>query len=322
MKIRNKLKSGNALVIALLVALVIGLIVALTITIVTLMKINNSNSEKNPNNNINNGIIDNTGKEEGKLPEQQPSDADKDEVDEQVKNSFEYKLTNYIVNSIKTYAKAGKILKSTDGDVSAAKLTEKEVQNSAASYTKKITAMLSDKTIFSSKFTKDGNDAVLYNFEKILNKLGLSSHMGSGIGCYDSNGNKIYEYGKTEIETYAPNNTNIVKYFGYTTDLVANTIANQIEAYAKGNYLLKSTDGDVSAPKLTLAEAKNNRTNYKKAITENLDDRDVFPAIYFENGELVVKCYIEDLLNKLGVGSHMGAGLDIDKNGIQIFSLK
>ena len=53
----KKLKTGNAVVIAILVVLVIGLIIALTITITSLVKINNANKDGDSNINKNNHKI-------------------------------------------------------------------------------------------------------------------------------------------------------------------------------------------------------------------------------------------------------------------------
>lgn len=245
-----------------------------------------------------------------------------DNTKNNVEENFEEALVNYIINSIKTYTQKGYILKNTTGDVYADKLSIQEFENNKEDYKKQIEKMLSDDSIFSTKFTKKDKECCTYKIENILNNLNLGTHMGSGIGCYDSKGNKIYEYGKTEIEEYSPTNLNIIKYFGYESSELIDTILDEIEKCAKNNYILKDTMGDVTAPKLTLTEAQNNRKSYEKTINELIEDIEMFPEIYFENNKLNIKCYFEEVLNKLGLGTHMGAGINVDEDGIQIFTIE
>lgn len=72
----KKLKTGNAVVIAILVVLVIGLIIALTITITSLAKINNANKDGDSNTNTNNGVVDDTNKDNNKLPSEESNKKD------------------------------------------------------------------------------------------------------------------------------------------------------------------------------------------------------------------------------------------------------
>lgn len=247
---------------------------------------------------------------------------DKDDMINNEEENFEEMLVNYVIDSIKTYTQKGYILKDTTGDVSAIKLSIQEFEKNRENYKKEIEKMLSDTSIFSTKFTREGKECCIYKIEKILNKLNLGTQMGAGIGCYDSKGNKIYKYGKTEIEEYSPNNLNVIKYFGYESNQLIDSILDEIEKYAKNNYILKDTTGDVTASKLTLLEAQNNRQSYKKIINENINEIDIFQEIYFENNRLNIKCHFEEILNKLGLGTHMGAGVNVDEEGIQIFTIK
>lgn len=113
---------------------------------------------------------------------------------------FEDMLVEYILNSIEEYAKNGSILKSTSGDVTAEKLKGEEVNSNSQRYKEKIMEMLTDKDLFGDIYNVNNKDACKYNFEKILNRLGLSTHMGAGVGEMDTLGKKVYVYGKTEID--------------------------------------------------------------------------------------------------------------------------
>ena len=100
---------------------------------------------------------------------------------------------------------------------------------------------------------------------------------------------------------------------------LVNNILDTIETYAQNGYLLKDTMGDVTADKLTLEEAKNNREIYRKIIKNNIYNDELFAEKYFKDNKLIYKSYFEVLLNKLEIGTHMGAGTNIDEEGIQIF---
>ena len=114
---------------------------------------------------------------------------------------FEDMLVEYILSSIREYAKNGSILKSTTGDITAEQLTVEEVNSNNSKYKEKIIEMLTDKEIFKDIYKVDNKDACKYNFEKILNNLGLGTHMGIGTGKTDESGNKVYVYGMTQIDT-------------------------------------------------------------------------------------------------------------------------
>ena len=271
-------------------------------------------------NKIKNNIAESNSKETSNISQSESTNTENNEnIITDTKLNFEDEMVNYIIDSIKIYAQNGTILKDTTGDVTASKLTTQEFESNEKNYKKEIKDMLEDKSIFSDKFIRNNKECCTYNLEKILNKFGFGTHMGIGIGCYDSNNKKIYEKGKTEIEEYEPTNSNVIKYFGYEKNDLINNILDEIEKCVNNNYILKSTTGDVTAPKLTLTEMLNNRTEYQKTIDGLIDDIGIFSEIYFENNKLIVKCHFEDVLNKLGIGTHMGIGTDVDDDGVQIF---
>ncbi len=305
-----KMSLGTAVCLIIIIILLVALIALGIYTYTT----KNTNVEKNyANNDIN--YVNEYNTEEYSKKETEISNTTETTNKEEI---FEDKLVDYIVKSIKIYAENGNILKSTIGDINADKLSVQEFENNKSIYEEKIKEMITDKSIFSEKFIKNNKQCYTYKFEKILNQLGIGTHMGIGIGCYDSHDNKIYEDGKTEIEEDRPTNSNIIKYFGYE-DKVYNTILDEIEKCARDGYILKDINGDVTAQKLTLSEAQRNREIYKDKINEIIDDGGIFTEIYFENNKLNVKCYFEKILNKLEIGTHMGIGINIDEEGIQTF---
>jgi len=246
----------------------------------------------------------------------------------QQNEKFNDALVEYIISSIKVYAQNGYILKSTKGDVSADKLTVLEIENNIYKYRNSITQLLKDKSIFKDKFIRNNKICCTYNLGRLLKEIGISSHMYIGIGCFDANYNKIYEYGKTEVEDYGTNNINIIRYLGFDSNNLVNKILFEIERLVKNNYILKDTKGNITAGKLSLEELKNNSDNYKRIINEFLTTTNstinAIDIIYisFENNKLICECYFENLLNELGMSSHMGIGTNIDDNGIQIFVLE
>lgn len=121
---------------------------------------------------------------------------------------FEDMLVDYIMDSIEEYAKNGSIIKSNTGDVTAEQLTVEEVNRNSKNYKEKITEMIKNEEIFGNVYKVDNKDACKYNLEKILNNLGLGTHMGQGTGQVDESGNKVYVYGKTEIDVTTPSSGN------------------------------------------------------------------------------------------------------------------
>ena len=122
--------------------------------------------------------------------------------------NFEDMLVEYILNSIETYTNNGNIIKSTDGYILADKLTIEEFNSNRLIYKEKIKNMLENTDIFGNAFIEDNKEACTYNLEKILNNLGIGTHMGLGTGKTDDLGNKTYILGQTEIDTTDPDSEN------------------------------------------------------------------------------------------------------------------
>lgn len=140
---------------------------------------------------------------------------------------------------------------------------------------------------------------------------------------YYSNKNNI----ENNINTNSLNSVNKVEQNTDTSkenlnNMLVEHILNSIETYAKNGYILKDTEGDVTAEKLTLDEAQKNREKYKEQIEEMIENESNVFKLYFENKTLKCKYDFEYVINKLGIGSHMGQGIDVDENGMKIYNFK
>ena len=86
----------------------------------------------------------------------------------------------------------GYVLKGTDGDINAEKISEKEFQENILNYINTIQAKDSSIKIYE----EDGNTYAEYLPQEVLNTLGLSTHMGAGFGesfkTVNINGNNTY----------------------------------------------------------------------------------------------------------------------------------
>jgi len=97
-------------------------------------------------------------------------------------------------------------------------------------------------------------------------------------------------------------------------DKFAEYIIGILKQMAPTGYLLRSTIGDVDAPKVKVDEITANVDNYKATIKANLLNEKVIFDISEQDG---IKTYIfspEGVLNILGMGTHMGVGFPSTMN--------
>lgn len=262
----------------------------------------------------------------------------------QESGNFEEALVSYIYESIREYAKEGYILKNTLGsNIVDPMLTVDEVERNEDNYKKQIKEMLGDKTIFSDVFVRNGRKACTYKFERILNKLELGAQNGLGIGCYDGNGNKIYEYGKVQIEKDGPGNKNAIEYFGYTLEQVTNVILGEFRKYTQAGYVLKekktenSEQTGVSEQVVTSEQSQqNNSDSLQKLTIEELEkyipvyierlnsfiQDEGYTFIYFKNGQLVCEVNFGKMLELLEVQMLDAKIVGMNEIGIKAFIIK
>ncbi|MEG1142015.1 MAG: hypothetical protein RSE41_06180, partial [Clostridia bacterium] len=131
-------------------------------------------------------------------------------------------MVEAFLNYIEKCASTGYILKANDGDVLAPKLTVDEARNNRKVYKEKLTNISNNKSVVISNYEKDSKTYYIFSPHKLLAILDLSSHMGTGLGLVDGNGNKLYtlneEINLNENELYG--NESIIKGFGYNSELL------------------------------------------------------------------------------------------------------
>ncbi|MEG1363105.1 MAG: hypothetical protein RSC92_01480 [Clostridia bacterium] len=225
-------------------------------------------------------------------------------------------MVEAFLNYIEKCASTGYILKANDGDVLAPKLTVDEARNNRKVYKEKLTNISNNKSVVISNYEKDSKTYYIFSPHKLLAILDLSSHMGTGLGLVDGNGNKLYtlneEINLNENEPYG--NESIIKGFGYNSELLITNILDNIEKYALNNYILNGTS------KLTVDEAKSNRQKYKDILANELDNTDIFIGVVLEGNTLKCEYNIENALTKLNLKSNNIENLDVNENGCKIFS--
>jgi|GEM_PF-2876870 len=232
---------------------------------------------------------------------------------------------DYLLDSVEKYASKEILLKSLDGNISAPKLTEAEAKNNRNTYALILKGIINDETMVISSYEKQDKKYFVYNIKEVLNKLGVSAHMGIGINA-DSRGMKLYFVGQNVEDTIKSTDegwiTSITNEFGYNKEEFTEYILDSIEKYASKSVIIKSVDGNITAPKLTLLEAKTNRESYKQIINTMISEgnRDIFVEMYLENKTLNCKYNFEPILNALDIGTHMGIGIEISIEGSKTFS--
>lgn len=257
-------------------------------------EIENTNIE---NKQVENVIIDNEEKEE--IVEEDSNEIVR--VDIEVSDIFNEALVDYIIASIKVYAEDGYILKDINGNVNTERLTADEVDSNYEEYKKQIVAMLSDETIFKG-FSKDGKEYSTYNFQKILNGLGIGTHMGAGIGCYDMYGVKLYEYGKISVEKYPPTKLNIIKYFGFNKQELIDLITRRLKTDGEeGNIVKLGTQEKISEN-----EIEKNIKEYEEKIINIIENNNVDGNLYYDTGRLYYSCNFTSFLKELDLANKEG----------------
>lgn len=186
----------------------------------------------------------------------------------------------------------GYVLKSINGDITAEKISEKEFQENILNYIN----TLQGKDTSIKIYKQDGNTYAEYLPQKVLNTLGLSTHMGAGFG--------------ESFKTVNINGNNI-----YSKRMIIQSILNDIlEKDNISNSVYKSPDGDITSEKLSEREFNENMNSYVDKLESN---KDVFSVIKSGNKQ-TVEFEVEKVLNALGYSTHMGVGI---RHGIQKLEL-
>lgn len=96
-------------------------------------------------------------------------------------------------------------------------------------------------------------------------------------------------------------------------DMYLNVLKN-ISENVKTNELLLSTDGDITAEKITIETFKTKIPEEAKNINNKTD----LITLYIKNGELQASFYQNEILKAIGMGTHMGIGLIQETQSILI----
>ena len=91
-------------------------------------------------------------------------------------------------------------------------------------------------------------------------------------------------------------------------------VLDDIEKNSNFDRILKTTTGDISAEKLSKDEFVNSKEKY---VTKLLNSMSLF-NIYEENGNQYVEYETEKVLNALGYGTHMGNGIKLGVQKVQL----
>jgi hypothetical protein len=89
----------------------------------------------------------------------------------------------------------------------------------------------------------------------------------------------------------------------------ANYMISVLKEMAPTDTLLWSTTGYINAERVTIEEIEANAESYKEIIISNLGNSEVIFDISEEGGTITYTFNPEKLLNLLGMGTHMGNGL-------------
>lgn len=178
----------------------------------------------------------------------------------------------------------GNVLKSKNGDITSEKLTKEEFDKNKEEYIEKI---IKNKDTLLNVYSEDSTEYVEYIPQNVLNTLELSSHMGVG-----------YEPG-IKILNLSENGKFSKRY------IIQEVLKDIINTGNIGKgYVLKSINGDITAEKISEKEFQENILNYINTIQA----KDSSIKIYEEDGNTYAEYLPQEVLNTLGLSTHMGAG--------------
>lgn len=109
-----------------------------------------------------------------------------------------------------------------------------------------------------------------------------------------------------DIDNQKPiNNKQLLDIFNIKIEDVYTKILTNIANTVTAPYFLVDLEGDVTAEQVTIDEFRANISEYATYLNNNYDTL----SLSIQNGKLVCTYWQIDILNLLGLGSHMGAGL-------------
>lgn len=100
-------------------------------------------------------------------------------------------------------------------------------------------------------------------------------------------------------------NKELLEKYGITTTQVYEAIYKDIPSKITTDFLLKSISGNIEADRITTSSLAENATEYAKYADNQYEGFN----LYLENGKLCVSYNINDVLNIVCLGNHMGQGI-------------
>jgi len=220
-------------------------------------------------------------------------DTNTEKIDEKIKEKVttqkdknEEAITS-VLDDIEKKVDFNNITKSTNGNITAEKLTKEEFKNKKQEYISK----LKTKMDLFKIYEEDENNYVEYEMSSVLKELGYSAHQGVGI--------------KQGIQFVNINGTNKMSKRG-----IISKVLDDIEKNNTFENITKSLDGDITAEKLSIREFIESKNEY----IDKLQDKTELFKIYEENENQYVEYEVSSVLKALGYSAHQGVGI---KHGIQ-----
>lgn len=101
-------------------------------------------------------------------------------------------------------------------------------------------------------------------------------------------------------------NEEVIKLYNSTNVEVAKAILNDVVSHVSRETLLKSTNGDITAPVENVSNINKENSEYIENLSKNLNGNVV---VYIKNGNLCIDYHDSKVLELVGLSSHMNVGL-------------
>ena len=156
------------------------------------------------------------------------------------------------------------------------------------------------------------NNSVGYEIYKNV----LSVYTKEEKNCSDLQGEDLYSLNVDLKNNKIIKEDELLDKFNLNKDILYKKILINLADTVTVDKFLLSTNGDISSGTISITDFKNNINNYVDQL-KDFSDSNLY-LLYISNGNLYAKYNHEFILNKLGMGTHMGTGLPKTITTIQI----
>jgi hypothetical protein len=139
--------------------------------------------------------------------------------------------------------------------------------------------------------------------------LGGCDWFGDNSKKDDENQGSVSEAADTDADDTDDDSSDDVDIRAEADEAFANYMISVLKEMAPTDTLLWSTTGYINAERVTIEEIEANAESYKEIIIANLGNSEVIFDISEEGSTITYTFNPEKLLNLLGMGTHMGNGL-------------